>query len=110
MNLVIFDLVNTVMALIIISALITLAWYLRILVPWGCYGWISNTKWVKDKKLDLLITSRLSRILNICKEEVKPFPPVIEQVEKYTECFPMKCAVAFRSTLVHLTCASYSTF
>ena len=41
---VIFDLVNTVMALIIISALITLAWYLRILVPWGCYGWISNTK------------------------------------------------------------------
>ena len=47
MNLVIFDLVNTVMALIIISALITLAWYLRILVPWGCYGWISNTKWVK---------------------------------------------------------------
>ena len=46
MNLVIFDLVNTVMALIILSALITLAWYLRILVPWGCYGWISNTKWV----------------------------------------------------------------
>ena len=49
MNLVIFDLVNTVMALIIISALITLAWYLRILVPWGCYGWIANTKWVKIK-------------------------------------------------------------
>ena len=44
MNLVIFDLVNTVMALIILSALITLAWYLRILLPWGCYGWISNTK------------------------------------------------------------------
>ena len=93
MNLVIFDLVNTVMALIIISALITLAWYLRILVPWGCYGWISNTKWVKDKKWDfghIGITSRLSRILNICKEEVKPFPPVIDQVEKYTECFSMK--------------------
>ena len=51
MNLVIFDLVNTVMALIIISALITLAWYLRILVPWGFYGWISNTKWVKRKEI-----------------------------------------------------------
>ena len=50
MNLVIFDLVNTVMALIILSALITLAWYLRILVPWGCYGWISNTKWVAKEK------------------------------------------------------------
>ena len=50
MNLVIFDLVNTVMALIIISALITLAWYLRILVPWGSYGWISNTKWVKREE------------------------------------------------------------
>ena len=51
MNLVIFDLVNTVMALIIVSALITLAWYLRILVPWGSYGWISNTKWVKRKEI-----------------------------------------------------------
>ena len=51
MNLVIFDLVNTVMALIILSALITLAWYLRILVPWGCYGWISNTKWVGKEKI-----------------------------------------------------------
>ena len=50
MNLVIFDLVNTVMALIILSALITLAWYLRILLPWGCYGWISNTKWDAKEK------------------------------------------------------------
>ena len=67
----------------------------------------------KDKKWDFChigITSRLSRILNICKEEVKPFPPVIDQVEEYTECYPIKCAVAFRSTLAHLTCASYSTF
>ena len=55
MNLVIFDLVNIVMALIIISALITLAWYLRILLPWKdrlCMGWCANTKWVLRKKLE----------------------------------------------------------
>ena len=34
--------------------------------------------------------SRLSCILNICKEEVKPFPPVINQVEKYSECFSIQ--------------------
>ena len=91
MNLVIFDLVNIVIALIIISALITLAWYIRILLPWKdrlCMGWCANTKWVLRKKLEnweirqLLHNYRLSRILNICKEEVKPFPKVIDQVEE----------------------------
>ena len=28
--------------------------------------------------------------MNICKEEVKPFPPVINQVEKYLECFSIQ--------------------
>lgn len=53
MNLVIFDLVNIVMALIIISALITLAWYIRILLPWKdrlCMGWCANTKWVLENR------------------------------------------------------------
>ena len=68
MNLVIFDLVNIVMALIIISALITLAWYLRILLPWKdrlCMGWCANTKWVLRMKLENRKPNNSSTILGL---------------------------------------------
>lgn len=66
LNLVIFDVVNGVLIMIMISSLFTLIWYLRILAPWNCAGWVANTK--------------LGKVMNICKEEVKPFPRVIDEI------------------------------
>lgn len=66
LNLVIFDIVNSVLVMIMISSLFTLIWYIRILVPWSCHGWIANTK--------------LGRVMNVCKDEVKPFPRVIAEI------------------------------
>jgi len=66
LNLVIFDVVNGVLVMIMISSLFTLLWYIRILLPWSCASWVANTK--------------LGRVMNVCREEVKPFPRVIEEI------------------------------
>ena len=67
LNLVIFDFVNIVMMMIFLTSTYTLLWYIRILLPNYCnYSSLTNT--------------RLSRVLNKCKQDIHPFPPVIENL------------------------------
>ncbi|XP_023323261.1 uncharacterized protein LOC111697470 [Eurytemora carolleeae] len=66
LNEIIFELVNGLMMLILISSFGTLVWYVRIYMPDHCYGMVANTK--------------LSRLLNKCQQDMKPFPSTINSI------------------------------